>query len=121
MVFGHFCQLQQKVCKIQYVSLSRPLFLSLSLSLSLLPPVRVVAASFWGDMQTGYYRGIVDNIRLTKVGPPCIPLSAAGALPRLVIPPLRGRGRDEKRNEAAALRGLMLLRYVRDTSVTAHA
>ena len=29
---------------------------------------RVVAASFWGDMQTGYYRGIVDNIRLTEVG-----------------------------------------------------
>ena len=29
---------------------------------------RVVAASFYGDMQTGYYRGIVDNIRLTEVG-----------------------------------------------------
>jgi len=27
---------------------------------------RVVAASFWGDMQTGYYRGIVDNIKLTE-------------------------------------------------------
>ena len=35
---------------------------------------RVVAASFWGDMQTGYYRGIVDNIKLTEVGPP-IPLT----------------------------------------------
>ena len=28
---------------------------------------RVVATSFWGDMQTGYYRGIVDNVNLTKV------------------------------------------------------
>ena len=28
---------------------------------------RVVAASFWGDMQTGYYRGIVDNVNLTEV------------------------------------------------------
>ena len=30
---------------------------------------RVVAASFWGDMQTGYYRGIVDNVNLTEVTP----------------------------------------------------
>ena len=28
---------------------------------------RVVATSFWGDMQTGYYRGIVDNVNLTEV------------------------------------------------------
>ena len=28
---------------------------------------RVVAASFWGDMQTGFYRGIVDNVNLTEV------------------------------------------------------
>ena len=48
------------------------------------------------------------------------PINAAGVLPRLDIPSLCGRRGDEEWNEAAALRGLLLLRYVRYTGL-AHA